>query len=149
MEVGLFDERLGYSYSRRRSMIGGEDSLLAQRIRKANYPIYYQPAARAWHKISKTKLTKRYFLKRNYWDGVTLMAVLYLSGSITRRDSWPIIIWHAREVLRHIRNFLFPMIKPGDGTTRSRARMQALSQCANSAGVISSALRLRVKGELP
>lgn len=65
--VGRFDDRLDYSYDRKTSLISGGDSLFSLRIKQANYPLYFHPGAQAWHKISKHKLTLRYFLKRNFW----------------------------------------------------------------------------------
>lgn len=148
-EVGVFDERLGYSYSRRYSMIGGEDSLLGLRVKKAGYPIYYQPAAQAWHKIGKNKLTRRYFLRRHYWEGVTLLSVLYLSGSIKQEDALSVVGWHAREMARHALAFFPTAFGPHAGTSRSSNSMRTLSQFANSAGIIVSALKLRLGGRLP
>jgi GT2 family glycosyltransferase len=42
---GPFDERLGYSYSRRQSMLAGEDSLFALRIKRGGHQLCYAPAA--------------------------------------------------------------------------------------------------------
>ncbi|HZT81019.1 MAG TPA: glycosyltransferase, partial [Gemmataceae bacterium] len=68
----LFDERVGPSYARG-GLLTGEDTLLSVKVRQAGYEALYQPAARAWHKISAAKLAPRAFLRRNFWDGATLL----------------------------------------------------------------------------
>lgn len=146
--IGLFDERTGYSYTRRASMIGGEDSLFSLKAKKAGYALCYQPSARVKHRIAANKLTRRYFLKRNFWDGYTLLTVLYLSGSASQEGAPAIIRWHTREIGRQLKLFLQGRYRLTANLSRSQAFMLMLAQCANSLGIIRAAVRLR-KNELP
>jgi GT2 family glycosyltransferase len=138
--VGGFDESMDFSYSRRRSMISGGDSLLCLRIRRQGHPIVYQPAARAWHKIAGRKLTRAWFVRRMFWDGFTSVSVLHRAGPVARtgavaprRGALPP---RARRVLRG----------PSAGGSRL---MHAAGECANSLGVVWASLKLRMTGALP
>lgn len=147
--VGPFDERLGYSYARKRSMIGGEDSLFSLRARQAHYPLYHQGAARAWHKMSAHKLRKAYFVKRSFWEGVTLLTVLHLAGSVPA-DHWHRMVrWHAREIARWGWRLAGTLVRWTRVPNPSRDAMEAVCSIAQSAGVIRAALQLRVTGRLP
>ncbi|MBI5142530.1 MAG: glycosyltransferase [Nitrospirae bacterium] len=71
-DLGGFDERVGFSAGRTNSMIAGEDSLLALRVKAAGYKIWYQPRATVHHFIAGYKLRKKYYLRRHFWEGVTV-----------------------------------------------------------------------------
>jgi GT2 family glycosyltransferase len=147
--VGPFDERLGYSYSRKRGNIGGEDSLFALRARSAGYALYHQAAARAWHKMAATKLTRRYFLRRSFWEGVTLLTVLHLSGSIPA-DRWHrVLAWHLREMGRLSRRLASTLIRWSRLPHPRQDAMEALCSLAQSAGVMRAAVKLGTSGRLP
>ena len=50
-------------------MLCGEDIEFEKRVIKAGYKLIYEPKAIVTHKVSKEKLTKRYFLQRSFWQG--------------------------------------------------------------------------------
>lgn len=147
--MGQFDERLGPSYSRKRSMIFGEDALFSLRARQAHYPVYYQAAARAWHKMSPYKVTKAYFLRRSYWEGVTLLTVLHLSGSIPAEAWHRVVRWHVREMARWGWRLGRTLIRWTRIPNPAKEMMEAVSSMASSAGVIRAALKLRSARHLP
>ena len=70
-DFGGFDDRVGFNESRKKPMIAGEDTLIGLCAREADNTIYYQPDAKVFHHISSTKLSRKYFLRRHYWEGVT------------------------------------------------------------------------------
>jgi GT2 family glycosyltransferase len=147
--VGPFDERLGPSYARRRGMIFGEDALLSLLARKAKYPVYFQAAARSWHKISARKLRKRYFVRRSFWEGVTLLCVLHLAGTIPA-DRWPrVLAWHSRESLRAAWRLVRALARWRRAANPAEAAMEAVYALAHSAGVMRAAVRLGTSGRLP
>ena len=147
--IGPFDERLGYSYARKRGMIGGEDSLFSLRARQARYPVYYQPAALAWHKISAHKVKKAYFVRRSFWEGVTQLTVLHLSGSAPADNCDGIIRWHNDQIRHWARRLAKTLLHWTRATNPAQEAMEAVSSIANSAGVIRAALKLRATGHLP
>ena len=72
LDAGGFDRRFGFDTSRKqRQMLAGEDSLLAERIKRLGHPLCYQPKATVEHRISRKKVTRLYYLRRHFWEGVT------------------------------------------------------------------------------
>jgi GT2 family glycosyltransferase len=147
--VGPFDERLGYSYARKRGMIGGEDSLFSLRAQQARYPLYHQAAARAWHKMSARKTSKAYFIRRSFWEGVTQLTVLHLAGSVPADHWYRVVHWHVREIVRWGRRLAGTLVRWRRAANPAQDAMEAVSCIANSAGVIRAALKLRATGRLP
>jgi GT2 family glycosyltransferase len=147
--IGKFDERVDYSYARKTSMISGGDSFFSLKAKQANYPIYYQPQAQAWHKISKHKLTKKYFLRRNFWEGVTIVIVLYLSGSATPASFPGIIRWHMGAIRSRLWRFFFAKNESGIDWTQSKAWMRLAAECSYSLGVIYCGLKFLWTHKLP
>ncbi|WP_169088061.1 glycosyltransferase [Paenibacillus sp. PL91] len=52
------------------NLLSSEESELIARIRES-YKVYYTPFAPVQHKIAKERTTKKWFLKRIYWQGVS------------------------------------------------------------------------------
>ncbi|WP_427179360.1 glycosyltransferase [Paenibacillus sp. TC-CSREp1] len=53
-----------------KNLLSGEESDLIGRVR-AKYKIYYNPYAAVEHKISKSRLNRRWLLRRVYWQGIS------------------------------------------------------------------------------
>lgn len=147
--AGRFDEAMDFSYARRASMISGGDSLFCLRIKRTGHPLVYQPAARAWHKISRRKLTRRWFVRRMFWDGFTSVSMLHRAGSATRSEAAPPRRKDRGSVFRWARRILFDPARGGPSAPAGRRLMQAAGECANALGVIWASLRLRLTGTLP
>ena len=129
--LGGFDERLGPNYFRRHPMITGEDALLGERVRRAGFPVYYQPKARVRHRISRAKLTRRYFLRRHFWEGVTTAAQFHLLA-----EPQPPAVYLAARVTRDLAHAAVPRLAGRDAARRpSPSRMLALSDLAFSLGL--------------
>ena len=127
--IGDFDERVGPSYTRKRGMIFGDDSLFSLRARQARYPLYHQAAARARHKMLAHKMTKRWFVRRSFWDGVTLLTVLHLTGSI-QADEWKKVVdWHVDEIRRWGRRLAGTLVHWTRVANPARELMDAVSYC--------------------
>jgi len=97
---GGFDDRVGFNESRKKSMIAGEDTLIGLRAREAGYEIYYQPEAKVFHHISAKKLSKRYFLRRHLWEGVTHIVLEDCRNNLDNRKLRGILLWHIRNILK-------------------------------------------------
>lgn len=148
-QVGLLDERIGFSYARKNSMVGGEDSLWAIKIKQANYAVYYQPLAIAWHKIPRSKLTKKYFFKRNFWEGVTTVSVLHLSGSEMVANLPGVIRWHFREIGRQMWRALSPKNTSWKSLLQAKTQMHLAAAWAYSLGVIYASAKMLLTKQLP
>jgi len=126
LDLGGFDERLGPNYFRKHPMITGEDALLGQQVRRAGFSVYYQPKARVRHQISGAKLTRRYFLRRHFWEGVTTAAQLHLLN-----DRQPPAIYLTARGGRALALAAVPSLAGREsGRRASPSRMLALSDLA-------------------
>jgi len=81
-------------------MIAGEDTLIGLRAREAGHEIYYQPEAKVFHHISAKKLSKRYFLRRHLWEGVTHIVLEDCRNNLDNRKLRGILLWHIRNILK-------------------------------------------------
>ncbi len=131
LTLGGFDERIGPNYFRRHPMVTGEDALLGERVRRAGHPIYYQPRASVRHRISSAKLTRRYFLRRHFWEGVTVATQFHLLG-----ERHPPAVHLVARVARDLAQWAIPRLR-GRSAARhpSPNRMLALSDLVFSLGL--------------
>lgn len=148
-DIGGFDEQLDYSHDRKISLLSGGDSLLALRAKQAHYTLYYQPGARAWHKVSAQKLNPRYFLTRTLWDGFTYLTVLHLAGQIQRAHVKATVRWHLRYIAAQWWRLFFPKVRPAPTPTHPASWVRVIANCTKSIGVIYAATRLAYRGKLP
>jgi GT2 family glycosyltransferase len=143
--LGGFDERLGFNTDRKHSMIAGEDSLYALRIKEAGYPICYQPKSKVYHHISSAKLTRKYFLKRHFWEGVTHVAVEFYRGSSTRNRLRGHLFWNFKKTLAT--GVILPRIYLSNHESKASQMMLKLSEMACSLGACVKSLELIVKNK--
>jgi hypothetical protein len=66
--LGGFRTYLGRA---RGKLIGGEDNEICQRILGAGYAVYYVPSARVHHGVPRERQSKRYLMRRVFWDGAS------------------------------------------------------------------------------
>ncbi len=156
IDMGSFDERLGFDYSRKQSMIAGEDSMLAERIKEAGYQIYYQPVATVRHRVAKSKLSPKYFLRRHFWEGVTIVNRLMLMGKINEGNERFIISCHLRIIgksisrivlvsCNYVSDYILPSKKRKKEISFSAQVMLVLSEIFNSLGVIWASIDIKKK----
>jgi glycosyltransferase involved in cell wall biosynthesis len=67
-EVGGFDPRFGRTGS---LLLSGEEDDLCQRLEAAGHKRYYNPSAIVNNPIPESRLTKKWFISRGYWQGRT------------------------------------------------------------------------------
>ena len=135
LSAGGFDERLGPNYFRKRKMLTGEETILGQRIRSSRYRIVYQPFAIVRHRVSSHKQTRGYFLKRHFWEGVTVIEQMDLMGKIGP-DTSPFYRFHCRELCMALARFALPRYRNNYSDSNVVIRMLALSRVAYSLGVM-------------
>lgn len=56
---------------KRKSLIGGEDNDIFNRLVANGYRVYYEPQARVFHPVPKERQTRRFLLRRLFWDGAS------------------------------------------------------------------------------
>lgn len=141
IKLGGFDENLGPNYFRKQPMLTGEETLLAQRVKKDGHSIYYHPQARVSHHISKRKLKRVYFLRRHFWEGVTVIKEMHLLGELSSGKQKH-FRYHTREIALSLHAAARPPATHASKESRAAARMLALSRTAFSAGVIYGLMTL-------
>lgn len=90
--LGGFNTRLGH---RDKSLLGGEDNDIFNRLIAGGHRIWYIPEALAFHWVSKERQTFRWLAKRMFWDGATQPLLDY--GTMQPRSRY----W--REMRRDLR----------------------------------------------
>jgi hypothetical protein len=145
VEHGGFDERMGFNYFRKKKKrMGGEETVLGIRIRDSGYAIVYEPTAVVKHHVAAHKQTRRYFLKRQFWEGVTVIEEMNVLGRIGPRR-WAHYCSHGRELCMALARFLLPRYRNTYAESDSVIRMLSLSKIAYSFGVWYALLTLRTE----
>lgn len=140
-EVNGFDTRLGLKRNAYMSNITGEDSFLGLKVRGLGYTVLYEPSAIVYHPIVAKRLTRSFFIKRNFWQGITTLAVDNAVSQCSKQRLSEHIFWHSKRVLRYLLFFLGAFIIPAPD--RSRRYMLIASDLSFSIGVIRYAIYLK------
>jgi len=142
-DLGGFDDRIGFNESRRKSMIAGEDSLVGLRARDAGYAIMYQPDAKVYHHIGASKLTRKYFFRRHYWEGVTQIALMECQCKLNKKKLRGILYWHIYNILKEASLVCYTGLKKRQDD--SPKPMLHLAMVLISFGICVKSLRLLLK----
>ncbi|MEZ5363588.1 MAG: glycosyltransferase [Bryobacterales bacterium] len=145
LAVGGFDPAFGFNYFRRRSRLAGEDSMLGLQVLDAGYKHFYAPQATVLHAIGPAKLTRRSFLARHFWEGVTSMEILTARGKAP--VGMGLLFEHLREIGMALGRFVLPHYGRWYDMDAGRIRMLALGRIAYSSGVIYGSSFPSAKGE--
>ena len=68
LQLGGMRTDLGH---KRKALIGGEDNDIFNRLIANGHHVYYQPSARVNHPVPKERQTRRFLLRRLFWDGAS------------------------------------------------------------------------------
>jgi glycosyltransferase involved in cell wall biosynthesis len=63
------------SYTSKRSLVGGDDIIMGERIRRAGYEIWFDPTAIVGHRVPPSRMRLSYILRRAFWAGYTDVAL--------------------------------------------------------------------------
>lgn len=66
LKLGGMRTDLGH---KRSALIGGEDNDIFNRLLAGGHRVYYEASANVFHPVPKERQTKRYLLRRLFWDG--------------------------------------------------------------------------------
>ena len=142
-KIGGFDRRLGFDEKRNNPLIAGEDSLLAHKAMEEGYSLYYFPEARVNHYIARYKLTKKYFLKRNFSEGITIVNIKDCQSRLSKVQLKNIFIWHFKSIFEKIYALVKTFYKTNSNTPSRR--MLYLSLLSLSLGVCVESVKLLLK----
>lgn len=135
LKCGGFDERFGFNHFGKRPLLSGEDSLLAEHVKRAGHKLYYSPRAVIRHRITAQKLTRKYFLRRHFWEGVTTIERMAVLGQVSP-DMFQHYRYHAKAVSMGLARALLPAFDGRYPLARPVIRMLALSRAASNCGVL-------------
>jgi glycosyltransferase involved in cell wall biosynthesis len=68
LKLGGLRPNLGH---KRKALIGGEDNDIFNRLIASGHRVYYQPTAVVFHPVPKERQTRRFLLRRLFWDGAS------------------------------------------------------------------------------
>ncbi|MEN6641756.1 MAG: glycosyltransferase family 2 protein [Armatimonadia bacterium] len=73
-------ERVNYfgnwkSYTSGRCLVGGDDIVMGERMRRAGLQMHFEPAAVVSHKVPRRRQRLSYILRRAFWSGYTDLAI--------------------------------------------------------------------------
>jgi glycosyltransferase involved in cell wall biosynthesis len=140
-QTGGFDTRLGLKMDGDIPYITGEDSFLGMKVRKSGGFILYQPRAVVYHPVTAQRLTRRFFLKRNFREGATTIAVENVQTLCTEERLSAHVNWHLKKIMFYALLFCKDFITPRKD--RMKASMRRASEIAFSIGVIHHSIYLK------
>jgi|GEM_PF-2043952 len=141
-QAGGFDERFGYNRFRERPHLAGEETMLGLQIQRGGWGLYYCPDSVVGHHIPAGKTDRWPFLRRNFWEGVTVSEMNLALGQAGRfRD---VARWHLKEMAMAAARCLLPNYEARYSMTAPQIRMMSLRRVFFSAGVIYGAMHSRL-----
>lgn len=96
LALGSFRTDLGH---RGKNLLGGEDNDMFNRLIDASCRIWYEPEAVVMHWVPRERQTRRWLIRRVFWDGATQPLLDYGLG----RGRWPYWSEMGRDVRRVLR----------------------------------------------
>jgi glycosyltransferase involved in cell wall biosynthesis len=92
-EIGLFATNLG---RRGKLLLGNEDTEIQERIHKLRKMVFYTPQAVVYHCVSRKRMSKTYFYRRDYGGGRS-DAIL-----MARHHSYNAVLMRAGKIIGHM-----------------------------------------------
>ena len=128
IKAGGFSNKLG---RKKYCLLSNEENLLLSEMQKQGKRIYYKPEACVYHHIPKSRLSKKFFIKRAYWQGVSDYVLNYELGG--KKNSIAFLI----------RGIFFMIVNSVRGLLArdGMERMRRLRAAAHSFGYIIGRLR--------
>lgn len=88
----VLEEFAGFSTSLGREgerLVSGEEALLQQKIRDSGYKIFYDPKISVKHHILESRLNKKWFIKRMYYEGISnALMDIYIKNPSNLNKLW-------------------------------------------------------------
>ncbi|MGH9873563.1 MAG: glycosyltransferase family 2 protein [Pyrinomonadaceae bacterium] len=100
LKLGGMRTDLGH---KRKALIGGEDNDIFNRLIANGHRVYYQPSARVNHPVPKERQTRRFLLRRLFWDGASQPLFESTSGNNEQAvGAWTEFYRNSRRSLRFL-----------------------------------------------
>jgi glycosyltransferase involved in cell wall biosynthesis len=82
-KVGGFSSELG---RKGKCLLSNEESLLVLKIKESGYKVYYDPQIKVDHLIPANRLSKGWFRKRFYWQGISDSLLENRDNDLSRKE---------------------------------------------------------------
>lgn len=136
-EVGGFRTELGRVGRR---LLSGEEMYLQRQVVRRGYVCLYEPAMAVRHLVPASRLDKRWFRRRYYWQGVSDALMELLDDRPTWRRRAAAAIEHVRRLAREPRR-LGGLIVPTDDPARFTQQCFTWIAVGHVAGLLGAARR--------
>lgn len=122
-DVGGFNINLGRKGT---CLISGEETLVLHELHQKGRAIFYQPAAFIWHLAPKSRLTKKFFLKKAFQNGLSSVVLEQLLHQFSLKKKLGLLKWCLQNCLKTGRKVLM--------SRNPREKMNHLVQTITSLG---------------
>lgn len=134
-EMNGFEVHMGRVGNKLLSM---DENLLQLRLRRAGYRLFYHPEMAVRHHVPAARLTKRWLLRRMYWEGVSLAVAQVHQDSPSPFRRLRMASYAARQIVLTPRR-LVNMVIPTDEPDRFASKCSALEQVGYMMGSLGVA----------
>lgn len=132
-QVGGFTPRLGRIGSH---LLSGEEVLLARQMVRAGHSCFYHPDIAVRHHVPQSRLEKRWFLRRYYWQGITDASIRLIEEPLPRRARLHLAISKVWELMK-APVALLSLVSLTDHPGRFADRCLRLFEVGQIAGLLS------------
>jgi len=135
-DMGGFDPRLG----RRGSNLLSNDEILIQRqLQSRGYELYYDPSIVVSHHVSASRLNRKWFVRRAFWQGVSDIKMQQILCPPKSRELLQGAVAHIRKIMK---DMCGGHIFPAAVYNHIRAmKLGAMMSCAYGVGIVVQAIR--------
>lgn len=130
--VGGFPEYLGRKGNNLLSM---DENLLQDTLRNKGYTLYYDPDVAVRHHIQAVRLTKRWFIRRMYWEGISVATALIHQDAPPAARRLRLAAYAVRKRLLSPRK-VARLLRPTDDPDRFAAQCAAWIDAGYVAGLL-------------
>jgi glycosyltransferase involved in cell wall biosynthesis len=68
------------------NLLSSEEILVRHQLEVRGYPCFYRPDASVLHHVHPSRVSRRWFLRRNYWQGISAAILQRLTEDLTGRQ---------------------------------------------------------------
>jgi len=136
-EVGGFDPRLDRVGN---NMLSGGDVFLQKQILERGHACVYHPGMAVRHLAPKSRLTKRWFARRYYWQGISDAVMELIAADPSPGRRLRLALGRAARLLARPRALL-NLLRPSDDPARFQERCFTLIEVGHVAGLLGAARR--------
>jgi len=120
-----------------KKLLSSGDVFLEKQILKAGYSCFYHPEIAIGHHIQKSRLEKRWFIRRYYWQGISDAAMQLLEETPSTRERLRLAISKTFRLLRTPKK-LMSLVLPGNDPKQFTEKCFTLIKIGQIAGLLGA-----------